>query len=255
MKKVLLAILMGAFICSSSSLAALGADIDTVPAFEDNFDKDKVDETVWTVGFWKEHAGQLKRENCFTKDGMLNMILKYDSVTKTVLSSALQSKKTFLYGRWEYRAKISSVKKMLCSFYTIDWGEEGRGSKQEIDIEFLTFCFGQNRGKVHFAIHAAGKSSAGTNPDIELGFNPSDEFHIYGFEITPEKVEWFADQKVLYTYTYSDKGNDIKINSPYMLKLNTRGDSGWVQGPPKKDTDCIYLIDWIKFYPYKGKNK
>jgi len=242
-------VLFGIYIfLSSNAMAAFGPDIDTTPVFEEDFDK-PLDPSVWEVGFWKEHHGQLKPENCFVKDGMLYMILRYDGKTKTIFSSAIQTKKTFLYGRWEYRAKISPIKKMLCSFYTIDWGG-GAGTKQEIDIEFLTFTFGEGRGKVHFAIHAAGKTSAGT--DIELGFNPSDDFHIYGFEITPEKVEWFVDKKVLYTYKYSDKGNDIVINSPYILKLNTRGDSGWVQGPPKKDTDCIYLIDWIRFYPYKG---
>ena len=250
MKSTVLALMFCFCLCfSSRAIAAFGPEIDKTPVFEENFDKDKLDETVWKLGTWKEHKGQLSPDRLVLKDGMLNMVLRYDGASKTVLSSALQTKQEFLYGRWEFRAKIASEKGVLNSFYTIDWGAEGKGTKQEIDIEFLTIA----KNKVHLAVHMAGKKSTSTSPDIDLGFNASADFHVYGFEITPEKIEWLADGKVIYTYNYS--GNDIKINSPYLLKLNTRGDSGWVKGPPKADTDCIYQIDWIKFYPMKEKAK
>lgn len=233
---------------SSPCGAAFGPDIDSKPSFEDNFDK-PIDSALWEVAGWSEHGGKTSPTRCFAKDGMLNMLFRYDSATKTQLSSAIQTRSTYKYGRWEFRAKPSNIKGVLNSFYTIDW-DDGKGTKQEIDIEFLTFQFGKDKGKVHIAIHAAGKKSTDSNPDIELGFNPSDDFHVYGFEITPEYVEWFADGKVIFTYKYS--GNDIKIDRPYNLKLNFWSNKPWIKGPPKKDTDCLYLVDWIKFYPYKG---
>ena len=45
-------------------------------------------------------------------------------------------------------------------------------------------------------------------------------------------------------------GNAIKIDAPYQLKFNVWSSKNWVQGPPIADTDCIYQIDWVKFYPY-----
>lgn len=177
------------------------------------------------------------------------MVFRNDSVLG-YLSAAIQTRETFLYGRWEARLKPSSVAGVLNSFYTIDWGT-GDGTKQEIDIEFLTFAFGEGAGKVHYAVHAEGHTSMNTNPDIDLNFNPSDDFHVYGFEITPEHIEWFVDDEVIHTYAYSE--NDITIDAPYQLKLNVWSAVHWVNGPPPVDTDCVYQIDWIKFYPYENE--
>jgi len=219
-------------------------DIDSTPSFEDDFNS--IDSSVWQVASWQEES-LTSPLRCVVSNGILNMTFRYDSATGTNLGAAIQTWNTFLYGRWEARLKPSSISGVLNSMYTIDWGN-GNGTKQEIDIEFLTFAFGTGTGKVHFAVHAAGLASTNTNPDISLGFNPSDDFHVYGFEITPQHIAWIVDGTVMYTYTYS--GNAITINSPYQLKFNVWSSVNWVQGPPVADTDCIYQIDWVKFYPY-----
>ncbi len=218
-----------------------------VPSFEENF-SGPLNSAIWQVAGWQEHGGQTSPERCFTKDGYLNMIFINDpSLTPAFRSAALQTKQSFLYGLWETRLKPTSVPGILNSFYTIDWND-GNGTKQEIDIEFLTYTFGPGKGKIHFAVHASGLTSFNLNPDIELGFNPSDDFHVYGYDITPERIQWKVDGKVLYTYTYA--GNDITINSPYQLKLNVWSATGWVNGPPPANTTATYQIDWIKFYAH-----
>lgn len=227
---------------------ALEGHIAPVPEFEENFNG-PIDNSVWQIASWAEHGGQTSSARCYTSNGMLNMVFRNDSVLG-YLSAAIQTRETFLYGRWEARLKPSSVEGVLNSFYTIDWGT-GDGTKQEIDIEFLTFAFGEGAGKVHYAVHAEGHTSMNTNPDIDLSFNPSDDFHVYGFEITPEHIEWFVDDEVIHTYTYSE--NDITIDAPYQLKLNVWSAVHWVNGPPPVDTDCVYQIDWIKFYPYANE--
>ena len=219
--------------------------------FFEDFKGSSIDESVWTIATWSEHGGQCGWERCYVKDGYLNMMLINDG---NILSSAIETKQTFLYGRWEARLKASSVPGVLNSFYTIDWDnkstEEPRdGTKQEIDIEFLTYKFGENKGEVHFAVHAQGLKSFNTNPDIELDFDPSKDFHIWGFDITPEQIEWFVDGKTLFIYKY--KENDIKINSPYILKLNHWTQKDWILGPPEQGVESRYLIDWIKFTPHK----
>ncbi|MDD3789422.1 MAG: glycoside hydrolase family 16 protein [Petrimonas sp.] len=219
-------------------------------AFRDDFNGTTVDESLWTVATWNEHGGQTGRERVYVKDGYLHMIFKNDN--GTFLSSAVQSKNEFLYGRWEARLKPSFVPGVLNSFYTIDWNDvgSGDGTKQEIDIEFLTQSFGKDKGEVHFAVHAEGLKSFNTNPDIVLDFNPSDDFHVWGFDVKPDKIEWFVDGKVLHTYYYTD--HEVKITDPYQLKLNCWSQNGqWIQGPPPSGVECVYLIDWIRFIPYE----
>ena len=223
-----------------------------IPTFREDFDGAAIDESVWTVGTWEEHGGQLSPERCYVKDGYLNLLLINDD--GKYLSSAIQSNQEFLYGRWEARLKPSSVPGVLNSFYTIDWDNKATstpndGTKQEIDIEFLTFAFKNNKGKVHVAVHAQGFESFDSNPDIEIDFDPSADFHIWGFEITSEYIEWFVDGKTLYVYKYNE-GN-IKIDYPYVLKLNHWTQEEWILGPPETGVVCRYLIDWIQFTPHK----
>ena len=232
----------------STSIFSACQETQIEDIFLEDFNNSSIDESIWTVAGWSEHGGQCSRERCYVEDGYLNMLLINDG--GKILSSAIQTKQTFLYGKWEARLKPSSVPGVLNSFYTIDWdnettSESNDGTKQEIDIEFLTFAFKENKGKVHFAVHGDGLKSFNTNPDIELDFNPSEDFHIWGFEITPEHIEWFVDGKTLLVYKYSE--NDVKINSPYMLKLNHWTQKNWIQGPPESGVVCRYLIDWIKF--------
>ena len=240
-------LLVFTLVCFSACLEA-----QKEQTFLEDFNKSSIDETVWTIADWSEHGGQCGRERCFVKDGYLNMLLVNDN--GTILSSAIETKQTFLYGRWEARLKASPVPGVLNSFYTIDWDnkttpEPRDGTKQEIDIEFLTFAFEENKGKVHFAVHGNGLESFNTNPDVDIDFNPSADFHIWGFEITPEQIEWFVDGKTLLVYKY--KKNGIKINSPYVLKLNHWTQKDWILGPPEPGVVCTYLIDWIKFTPRK----
>ena len=225
--------------------------------FVEDFSGDSVDESTWQIATWSEHSAQTGRERTFVQGGNLHMQF-VNSSTDGWLNSAIQTRDEFLYGRWEARLKPSSVSGVLNSFFTIDWNDtddpssDSNGTKQEIDIELLTQSFGVNSGEIHLALHEEGKSSFQTNPDIELAFNPSDDFHVYGFEITPDYVEWFVDNTVLYRYTYA--GQPITVDAPYQLKLNTWTTSGgWIGGPPPENVVCEYLIDWIRFTPLDGQ--
>jgi len=229
-------------------------DAQVVESFREDFNGDTIDTSIWQVATWREHGGQTGVERCYVEGGYLNMVF-INSSTEGFLSAAIQTREEFLYGRWEAWLKPSSDPGVLNSFYTIDWNDtaddsaDDNGTKQEIDIEFLTNSFGVNSGQVHFAVHESGRTSFDTNPDIDLGFNPSDDFHLWGFEITPEHIQWFVDDTVLLTYTYSQ--GDIAINAPYQLKLNVWSQNGeWIGGPPMADTPCVYQIDWIRFIPY-----
>ena len=219
--------------------------------FYEGFDG-SIDNKIWQILGGNEHGGKLSTDRCYVENGLLNMIFINDP-KEGFLSSAIQTQDEFLYGRWEASLKPTDVPGVLNSFYTIDWNNtadktsESNGTKQEIDIEFLTKSFKDNIGEVHLALHESGHKSFNTNPDLKLDFNPSTDFHVYGFEITPEYIEWFVDDTVIHRYTY--EGNSIALNAPYQLKLNFWSSEKWVGGPPEENVKCIYQIDWIKFTP------
>lgn len=220
--------------------------------FFDDFDSSEIDTSVWHIATWQEHEAQTGVERCYVSGGYLNLVFRNDS-TDGFLNAAIQTWKEYLYGKWEARLKPSNVSGVLNSMYTIDWNNtadnsaDDNGTQQEIDIEFLTKSFASSYGEVHFAVHALNKNSFETEPDVVLDFNPSDDFHVWGFEITPEYVRWFVDDVTLLTYYYSDY--DIAITKPYQLKFNVWSAVHWVGGPPASDVDCVYQIDWVRFTP------
>lgn len=219
------------------------------PFFEDF--NGEIHKDTWDILTGSEHGAKLSVDRCFTKDGYLQMIFRNDP-DKGLQGAAIQTKDEFLYGRWEARIKASNVPGVLNSVYTIDWNNTAtgdRGTKQEIDIELLNKSFTGENGEVHAAVHAAGKKSYNSNPDFKLDFDPSADFHIFGFDITPEYIEWFVDGVPYHRYTYADEGNEIKIDAPYMMKMNHRTGGEWVGGPPEVGSKAVYLIDWIKFTP------
>lgn len=218
--------------------------------FRDDFNGTEVDSSVWQIATWSEHGGQTGTERCYIDDGKLTLVFRNES--GTYLSSAIQTRKEYLYGKWEARLKPSNVAGILNSMYTIDWDDmstatsSSDGTKQEIDIEFLTKSFSGTDGQVHFAVHASGKTSFNLNPDLALGFDPSADFHVWAIEITAERINWYVDGTLLHTYLYS---SGININGPYQLKLNAWTAVDWIGGPPAANVDCIYQIDWIQFTP------
>ncbi len=214
---------------------------------------DGIDPERWEVGTWREHGGQLSRERAYVQDEKLVLAFEYDTdyyeETGLFKGSAIQTRRDdFLYGRWEARLKIPDEDGVLPTMYTIDWRDGGGMTRQEIDIEFVTVNIGDDHSEVHLAVHGADYASWADQ--VELPFNPADDFHVWGFDIDEERIQWFVDDIVLYEYHYDEKPG--RIDAPYTLKFNfwsakDGGAGNWIQGPPEPDTELHYYIDWVRF--------
>jgi len=224
------------------------------PTFEDDFlpgwDKNQ---NAWYVAKWLQNGTQMEPERCATDDKGL--------LVQTVLAGnpprggSLSTKTEYRYGRWVGRLKPSAVAGALNSFFTDDWddmtSEKGSdGTKFEIDIEFVTANFGPGKkGQVELALHSAFGKKTPYGKVVDLDFNPSDDFHIWGFDILPEAIIWHVDGKEIGAYrcppgrTVPDIGHELLMNSWTARK--------WVKGPPK--ADAPYYIDWVRFYPMVEK--
>lgn len=220
------------------------------PSFEDSFSPgwDK-DQKAWQVASWKQNGTQMALERCRTNgEGLL---------VQTVLpgepfsGGSLQSRAEFGWGRWVARVKPSAVPGLLNSIFTKDWddkntpGDANDGKKGEIDIEFVTHTFGPGRGEVHLAIHLQVKHPL-WHLDIPLDFNPSDDFHEWGFDVLPDRVTWHVDGKILHTWYYT---KEYSIDPGYEFFFNSWTSKKWLKGPPGEKAE--YLVDWVKFYPLK----
>jgi hypothetical protein len=223
------------------------------PSFEDGFDPGWPEQKkLWQVASWKQNGAMMSPERCKVDNN--RYLVQTVKAGEPFLGGSVQSRKEFGWGRWVARVKPSAVPGVLNSIFTKDWDDlktaspDNDGNGGEIDIELLTYTFGENRGKVHLAIHLKDRPNFySVNP--ELDFNPSDDFHEWGFDILPDRVVWHIDGRVLDEWLYKP---GARIDENYEFFFNSWTMKKWINGPPQEDAH--YLVDWVRFYPYTKAN-
>jgi len=227
-----------------------GGRFATEPAFEDDFLPGwERNQKAWHVATWRQNGTQMAPERCAT-DGK-GLLVQTVLAGEPAQGGSLQTRSEYRYGRWVGRLKPSSVPGALNSFFTDDWDDlttedkNNDGTKLEIDIEFVTANFGPGKkGQVEFAVHSLGRKR-GLGKVVDLDFNPSDDFHVWGIDILPDGIAWHVDGKVIHSYkcppgeTIPDVGHELFMNSWTARK--------WIKGPAP--ADAKYHIDWVRFYP------
>ncbi len=220
----------------------------TEPALVDNFDTGwEKNPEHWRIATWRQNKTQMGKERAVAnEEGELVLTVKEGFPAR---GGSIQSKKEFGFGRWVARVRPSPVPGVLNSIFTKDWDDmtqkdkEGDGRMGEIDFEFLTYTFEEGKGEVHLAIHLLDKSNLWSR-EIVLDFNPSDDFHEWGFDVLPDRVVWHVDGKHIFTWLYDEEN---KIDPMYEFFFNAWSMEKWIKGPAV--ADAHYHIDWVKFYP------
>lgn len=220
------------------------------PAFEDTFDPDwGRTQTDWQVATWVQNGTQMSPARCRTnEEGHLVQTVKAGMPYR---GGSLQTKREFGYGRWLARVRPSSVPGALNSIFTKDWEDlttetPNDGRKAEVDIEFLTYTFGKGKGQVHLAIHLLDKTPL-WHADVDLDFDPSEAFNVWGFDILPDRVVWHVNGKVIHTWMYT---KEDYVDPGYEMFFNSWTRDVWILGPPREDAE--YRIDWVRFHPLEN---
>jgi beta-glucanase (GH16 family) len=218
--------------------------ISNTPSFIDLFDDPQWEEnngtTLWQQASWMQNDTQMDPGRCQAVNGLLTLTVLPGEPYQ---GGSIQTRQDHLaYGRWDARLKPSSVPGVLNSMFTDDWNGK---TYEEVDVEFLTYTFGNNSGSVHLALHKEGLTNYWWE-DIPLTFNPSDTFHVWSIQILPDSVSWFVDGRLLRTFVYD---NTFQLQAPYQFFFNAWTKKEWINGPPTRSAD--YQIDWVKFYAYK----
>lgn len=227
------------------SLAEGGFAVD--PEFRDTFDPEwgRIQHS-WQVATWVQNGTQMAPPRCRTsEEGHLVQTVKAGMPFR---GGSLQSTREFGHGRWLARVRPTKVPGALNSMFAKDWNDlttatANDGSKAEVDIEFLSHTFGRGRGQVHLAIHLLNKKPL-WHADVDLDFNPSEDFNVWGFDILPDRVIWHVNGKVIHTWMYTAEDY---VDPGYEMFFNSWTRDVWILGPPSEDAD--YHIDWVEFYP------
>jgi len=218
------------------------------PTFVDDFKPGwNASHPEWFVATWMQNGTEMDPSRC--RDNGEGFLVQTVLAGEPYRGGSMQSLIEFPYGTWQARLRPSPVPGVLNSMFIKDWDDLTTptpwddGTKFEVDIEFLTYTFGPDTGRVHLAIHLAEQSNYFVR-DVQLDFNPSDAYHVWGFDILPDKVIWHVDGEVLETW---NKPSHLTIPENYEMFFNSWTKDVWINGPPAVNAD--YHIDWVAFTP------
>ena len=194
-------------------------------------------------------------ENSYVENGVLKIkaIKEYysgNSYTSARLNSTNDG--SWKYGRIEVRAKLPSGRGTWPAIWTLpdDWVYGGWPASGEIDIMEHV---GYDQGVIHGTVHTdAYNHTRGTQKGGQIySSTVSDSFHVYAIEWTEEKIDFFFDDSLYFTFhnehkTYAEWPFDQDFH--LLLNIAIGGNWGGAQGVDPSLTEAIMEIDYVRVY-------
>lgn len=237
----------------------------------DEFDRDGLpDPAKWTYekGFVRNKEAQYytvsRAENARVESGRLiiegrkEAYTAPDGKTASYTAASVTTDGTFAltYGRTEVKAKLPRGRGMWPAIWMLGTSIHGIGWPRCGEIDIMEFV-GHDPSTVHANVHwfdtAKGKhTSSGGKLN---GQKPSDDFHIYAVEWFADRMDFFYDENLYFSYPLPKAGADAAnpFHKPHYLILNLAIGGSW--GGQQGIDDTIfpqrYEIDYVRFYQKK----
>lgn len=192
---------------------------DDILYFANTDDFETLEDAFWKIS--DKELGQtiLAPQNVSVQNGVLGILLSKDSlIGGEVYSAAKQG-----YGTYEIRMKVPNVPSSITGFfmyYPPDF-------QSEIDIE----VFNDSSGKLLLTTYSDGEIS--NEKEVQLGFDPTQDFHDYRFEYRENQVVFYVDDSMvgLFDQGIPKNGMQLMVNCWYPKWLE--------QIPPSEDTQLL----------------
>lgn len=254
---------------ASSGGDATGGGEATGGASADNFnllfrdDFDAFDSSRWTAmtHSWAGNLAQFAADPIVVSGGTMTLTLLEappdlmdGGELKPFLGAEVRSVDAIAYGRVRARVRLASGSAVVSALVTIytPWPAD---NWNELDIE----CLGANPSEVQTnAMVYTGVLPATSTPVSPtqhpqlspLGFDGSDDFHLYEIEWTPQVATFRVDGAVVRVWT--EKMELMTLPQNILLTIWASADPSWA-GPVDATTlGASAVYDWVEVYEYMG---
>ncbi len=251
MNKVVLLVLICSFSYAQEAKRKL--------VWEENFNKKEISEKFWnfelgdgcpnSCGFGNNERQIYTKINHKIKDGNLVIEARKEENKYTSTKITTKGKKEFKYGRIEARAKLPVGQGIWPAFWMlganideVQWPKSG-----EIDIlEYV----GRDPHMVYTTLHTQDSHGNTINTKRTEFLNIEEGYHVYAIEWDKDKIEFFVDKTLVYTFNPSVKNEDTwPFDKPFYIILNLAVGGNF--GGPEVD-DAIFpqkfYIDYVRVY-------
>lgn len=220
-----------------------------------------VDDEKWNYeeGFIRNNESQYytrrRPENARQENGTLVIESRRESFKDGRYTSAsihTSGKKSFLYGRFEVRAKLPTGKGTWPAIWMLGDSIRRVGWPACGEIDIMENV-GYDPEKIHANIHTKAynhvmKTGKGASIQAE---KPWEQFHLYAVEWYEDHLDFFLDNHKYFTFQNEGTGNDVwPYDKDHYLILNTAIGGAWggQQGIDDSVFPQKFLIDYVRIY-------
>lgn len=251
MNKIVLLILICSFSYAQEAKRKL--------VWEENFNEKEINEKFWnfelgdgcpnSCGFGNNERQIYTKINHEIKDGNLVIEARKEGNKYTSTKITTKGKKEFKYGKIEARAKLPVGQGIWPAFWMlganideVQWPKSG-----EIDIlEYV----GKDPHMIYTTLHTQDSHGNTINTKRTEVLNIEEGYHVYAIEWDKDKIEFFVDKTLVYTFNPSIKNEDTwPFDKPFYIILNLAVGGNF--GGPEVD-DAIFpqkfYIDYVRVY-------
>ncbi|MFN5055247.1 MAG: family 16 glycosylhydrolase [Bacteroidota bacterium] len=169
------------------------------------------------------------------------------SYTSTRLTS--MNKRSFKFGRVDFRAKIPSGQGIWPAFWMLgdNFPTAGWPACGEIDIMEV---LGQQPSKIYSTIHfKSGNTSARVEKSLLTASSLADEFHVYSLVWEKDKIKTMVDDKTIAEFDPSQVSAPYPFNEKFFFIMNIAVGGNW-PGSPNAATyfPQFMMVDYIRVF-------
>lgn len=230
--------------------------------FRDDFDR--LDAARWQLmtHSWTENLALFSRSAATIENGQLVIRLTpapegttdSSGAAKSFLGAEVRSVDTLTYGRVRARVKLARGSAVISSLVTIytPWPAD---NWNELDIE----CLGAEPNNVQF--NAMVYTGAPVRPPVtqsvsptqyprkvDLGFDPSDDFHTYQIEWTPSGARFSVDDVLRHEWT--ERIDLMVLPQNVLMTIWASSSAAWAGAVTAETGMASATYDWIELYRY-----
>ena len=253
----------GHSISTSESITVYVEESDPVASWSEEFNIDGLPNSenwIYEIGTgcpdlcgWGNGESQYytdRVENVKVENGLLKITAKTESYNGSNYTSARiisRDKYEFQYGRVDIRAKLPTGAGTWPALWMLGANHQSVGWPACGEVDIMEH-WGHNPTVISGAIHTPDSFGDTWTKGETIVSDYSTQFHIYSINWTSEKIEFFVDDNIFYTYNPSPKTEtNWPFDAPAFFILNVAMGGSWFDIDPNF-VESTMEVDYIRVY-------
>lgn len=227
--------------------------------WQENFDGVALNQKNWNFEIgdgcpnlcgWGNNESQIyTNKNHVLKNGKLMITVQKKDNLYTSSKITTKSKKEFLYGYIETRAKLPVGQGLWPAFWMLGVNITEIGWPKCGEIDILEYV-GREPQTIYTTLHTQDSHGNSVNTKKTIISDIENGFHTYGIDWTKNKIDFFVDKKLVYHFEPANKNQDTwPFDKPFYVILNVA--IGGNFGGLTIDDGVLpqqFTVDYVKVY-------